>query len=262
MAMQKTTVDGKTLNQRTADLLDMWQFNTLTDFYVVQGSYNSGVSQSAGTHDGGGALDISTANLGDIKHKKWVVKQGRLACFMAYLRPTISGLWNEHIHAGALGDQEASSGLENQFGEYRNGEDALAGYSPDPDPRIHPITVWPNRPLKKVSLFTIYRQFTTKNPKPKMAVKRVQWVLNEKLGSTLPVDGVAGPRTREAYKEWEKKVKAPAADGVPGKFSLSKLGHGRFNVKFLAYEKWRKTQHNSKAFAAQAEKNNPTFPKK
>ena len=83
MSMKRTTVDGKTLNQRTADMLAMWQFNSLRDFYVVQGSYNTGVSASAGTHDGGGAVDLSVYGLGTTGDKKWHVKQGRLSGFAA-----------------------------------------------------------------------------------------------------------------------------------------------------------------------------------
>lgn len=259
MSMKRVTVDGKTLNQRTADMLALWQFNALRDFYVVQGSYNAGgVTASAGTHDGGGALDISVYGM-DLAEKKRVVREGRLAGFMAYYRPTLPGVWNEHIHAGALGDPEASDGLKTQFKEYYAGEDALADHAPDPDPRV-PIKVYPNVKLKKISGLVAYRQFKTKNPKARMTVKRIQWVLNEKLGTNLVCDGVAGPATRAAYKQWEKKIKAPAADGVPGKFGLGKLGEGRFTVSWLAYEKFIAAQKFDKAHAAAAEKNNPTFP--
>lgn len=259
MSMQRTTVDGKTLNVRTADMLRLWQFNSLTDYYVVQGSYNSGVSASAGTHDGGGALDISVYGMPDVAHKKWHVKQGRLAGFMAYYRPPLPGVWNEHIHAGALDDPEASSGLRTQFAEYRAGQDALADHRPDPDPRVS-IRVYPNVTHKTISALVAYRQFTKKNPNKRMTVKRIQWVLNEKLGTNLICDGVAGPQTRAAYKQWEKKVGAPATDGVPGRFGLNKLGEGRFKVSWISYEKWRDTKHNKAAAKAHEEKN-PTFPK-
>lgn len=245
MNMKRVSVDGKTLNRRTANMLAMWEFNSLTKYYVVQGSYNAGgVTASAGTHDGGGALDISVYGMGSTANKKWHVKQGRLAGFAAWYRPTIPNLWNEHIHAIALGDPEASSGAKAQMAEYRNGGDGLKGNAPDPDPRIHPITVWPNRKLKTISYLVAYRQFKAKKPVARMTVRRIQWVLNEKLGTNLVCDGVAGQKTRAAYKQWEKKVKAPKADGVPGRFSLNHLGAGRFKVKYLSYEKWRKTQDN------------------
>ncbi len=238
--MERTYVDGKVVNKRTADMLALWQFNCLQDFYVVQGSYNAGgVAASGGTHDGGGALDLSVYGM-TYAEKMRMVKQGRLAGFMAYYRPTLPGVWNEHVHAGALGDPEASSGLKNQFSSYYNGRDALAGNGPDPDPRVK-IRVYPNVEPKRVSLLTAYRQFKVKNPKKRMTVRRIQWVLNEKLGTNLICDGVAGPKTREAYKKWEKQIKSPDADGVPGRVSLAKLGVGRFTVSSVSYEKWRKT---------------------
>jgi hypothetical protein len=238
MSMKRTTVDGKTLNERTAKMLALWQFNALRDFYVLQGSYNAGgVKASAGTHDGGGALDISVSGM-SFKEKKHNVKQGRLAGFMAYYRPAIPGLWGEHIHAGALGDPEASYGLQHQFAEYRAGQNALADHRPDPDPRVK-IRVYPDVKLKTISLLTVNRQFKAKNPVARSSVKRVQWVLNEKLGLNLICDGVAGPKTRAAYKAWEKKIGAKETDGIPGRPGLKRLGAGRFKVAWLSYEKLR-----------------------
>jgi len=264
MAMKKTTVDGKVLNERTADMLALWEFNSLTNYYVVQGSYNAGgVAASGGTHDGGGALDISVYGLGDTTQKKWHVKQGRLAGFMAYYRPTLPGVWNEHIHAGALGDPDASSGLQNQFAEYRNGGDALVGGAPDPDPKVHPIRVYPKVTHKKVNMVTVYRQFRVKNPKKRTAVARVQWVLNEKTGSNLVCDGVAGPATREAYKKWERQIDAAKKDGLPNKRNLEHLGRGRFKVSFVGWEKFIKAkQTRDKKSAELREREKPTFPKK
>lgn len=255
MSMKRTTVDGKTVNERTLAMLRMWQFNSLTDYWVSQGSYNAGgVSASAGTHDGGGAVDLSVYGLGDLSDKKWHVKQGRLAGFAAWYRPTYPGLWNEHIHAIAIGDDELSSGARAQVSAYYNGRDGLAGNRVDPDPRLREIKVWPNVRLKKVSLLVVYRQFKSKKPVPRTAVKRVQWVLNEKLGTKLIVDGVAGPATRNAYKQWEKKIGADKPEGLPGRPSLKELGKGRFDVSWLGYEKWRKSQYD-KAKASENEKN-------
>jgi hypothetical protein len=254
----KTTVDGKTVNVRTREMLELWQFNALTDYYVVQGSYNSGVSQSAGTHDGGGAVDLSLYGIDD---KPWHVKQGRLAGWAAYWRRTLPGVWNEHIHAIAIGDDELSSGARAQVADYYDGQDALAGSNPDPDPRVKPIPVYPKTPKKRISLLVAYRQFKAKKPVARTTVARIQWVLNEKTDATLTCDGVAGPATRAAYLRWERKIGAKVADGVPGRPSLTELGKGRFKVNTLSYEKWRKQTYN-KARAEENEKKNPTFPQK
>lgn len=259
--MKRTTVDGKVVNRRTAEMLALWEFNALTDLFVVQGSYNAGgVPQSKGTHDGGGAIDVSTHGLGSTEDKKWIVKQGRLAGWMAYLRPTIPNLWNEHIHAGALGDPEASDGLKDQFKEYRAGGDGLKGNAPDPDPRVR-IRVWPKVRYKKVSLLVAYRQFKAKNPEPRMTVKRIQWVLNERLGLDLVVDGIAGPVTREAYKQWEIEIGSKRPNSVPGQYSLNALGEGRFKVNLVTFEKMVQAR-KLRAAQREEEKKNPTFSRK
>lgn len=259
MNMERTTVDGKTVNKRTAAMLRLWQFNSLTDFYVLQGSYNSSVGASAGTHDGGGAVDLSVHGLGSLSSKKYHVKQGRLAGFAAWYRPTISGLWSEHIHAIAIGDDEMSSGARTQVIEYYNGDDGLAGSGNDQDPRVYPIPVYPHVPLKKISLLVAYRQFKAKKPAPRTTVKRIQWVLNEKTDATLICDGVAGPATRAAYKRWERKISAPEQDGVPGRPSLTRLGNGRFRVSFLSYEKMRRNSYDKRT-SELSERVSPTFP--
>lgn len=237
--MKRTTVNGKVVNQRTADMLALWEFNVLQNLVVVQGSYNAGgVSASAGTHDGGGAIDISVRGMPSLAYKRHVVKNGRLAGFAAYYRPTLPGVWTEHIHAIAIGDPEMSAGAKRQVSAYYNRRDALASNGFDPDPRVSPIPVYPNVPLKNVSYLVIYRQFKKSKPKAKMAVKRVQWVLNEKLGLNLVCDGVAGPATRAAYKKWEKQSGSKNPNTAPGKASLKRLGVGRFNVRTVSYEKW------------------------
>lgn len=237
--MKRTTMDGKTVNQRTYDMVKLWEFNCLEDLFVIQGSYNAGgVSASAGTHDGGGAVDITVKDLGSLSAKRWRVKQGRLAGFAAWYRPTISGLWSEHIHAIAIGDPEMSSGARNQVSAYYDGRDGLASNLRDQDLRVSPIPVYPKVPLKKVSLLTAYWQFKTSKPASRYAVRRIQWVLNERINAGLICDGVAGPKTRSAYKRWEARIGAPAADGIPGKYSLSRLGQGRFKMSIVDYEKW------------------------
>lgn len=263
MSMKRTTVDGKTVNQRTADMLAMWQFNSLRDFYVVQGSYNAGgVSASAGTHDGGGAVDLSVYGLGTTADKKWHVKQGRLAGFAAWYRPTLPGEWNEHIHAIAIGDGEMSSGAASQVRDYYAGRNGLASHAADPDPRVSPIPVWPHRPLKRINGLVAYRQFKKKKPNRRTTVKRIQWVLNEKLGTHLVCDGVAGPQTRAAYKAWEKKIGSHLQDGIPGKVSLDRLGVGRFKVSWASFEKWREDHKVTKREQADHEAKHPTFHKK
>lgn len=110
---------------------------------LAQGSYNSGgVAASAGTHDGGGAVDVSVAGLADADVLRTVRTMRRVG-WAAWHREAIAGLWPEHIHAVLLDHQTASAGAKSQMAEYRLGGDGLVGALPDPMPyRPDPIPVF------------------------------------------------------------------------------------------------------------------------
>lgn len=66
-------------------------------------------------------------------------------------------------------------------------------------------------------------------PDPKDDVREVQKALKRKLpkvASDIPVDGYFGPRTQKAYAAWQRRCgfTGSAADGIPGKISLQRLG--------------------------------------
>ncbi len=44
------------------------------------------------------------------------------------------------------------------------------------------------------------------------------------------IDGHFGTKTRSAMIHFERDIDAPQADGIPGGFSLPRLGKGRFTV--------------------------------
>lgn len=150
-----------TFNQRTLFMLDNaqriyeanggdWaQFRLL----ITQGSYNQGgVSASFGTHDAGGAVDISVIDT----QNGWVVMRDevtpmlralRIAGFAAWLRDT-DELYDGsivHIHAIAIGDAEGSEIAQQQvnsdFGYLSgfNGLPPAEGEDPIPDIYGEPI---------------------------------------------------------------------------------------------------------------------------
>lgn len=129
---------GRTVNRRTADMLALaarWAGVTIS---LTQGSYNAGgVSASAGTHDGGGAVDINVNNWSSSTRAK-VVLALRKAGFAAWLRTPAQG-FAYHIHAIAIGDVEASRGAKNQVQSYFNGRNGLANNGADDAERR-----WPN----------------------------------------------------------------------------------------------------------------------
>jgi hypothetical protein len=99
--------------------------------YVTQGSYNrGGVSASAGTHDGGGAIDLNVAGLSS-SERHALVRALREAGFAAWLRkrPTFS---MDHVHAIAIGDPDLPAGARSQVADYFAGRDGLAGRRRDP----------------------------------------------------------------------------------------------------------------------------------
>lgn len=235
MAMKRTTVDGRVVNTRTAAMLERWQFNTLTDLAVVQGSYNAGgVAASAGTHDGGGAVDISVRGYSPAKIKS-LVKAGRKVGFAAWHRTAAQANWAPHIHAIAIGDPELSRGAKNQVAAYYAGRNGLANNGADDGARVK-INPWPVPVTKRVNMLTVHRQFKSKKPKAKLSIKRVQWVLNKKVGAGLLVDGIAGPKTVNAFKKFERKVGAAKVDGIPGKVMLKRLGEDYFKVYTVAFD--------------------------
>ena len=110
------------------------------EFTVTQGSYQppgEGDSKSAGTHDGGGVVDL-----------RWC---GHNAC-IGHLRRAGMAAWHRvpptfdhHIHAVVLGHPLLSDAAHRQVIAYLNGRNGLANDGADDGPRFDPIPrpVWP-----------------------------------------------------------------------------------------------------------------------
>lgn len=97
------------------------------EFQIVQGSYTPGVDASFGTHDGGGAVDISVRSPLDFSLMSddipWLLEALRTAGFAAWLRDQDELYPGSpiHIHAIAVGDEELSEAARRQI-------DGLEGY--------------------------------------------------------------------------------------------------------------------------------------
>jgi hypothetical protein len=127
--LAKVLFRGKTMDRKTAAALAIAERRLGYELTVVQGAYNAGgVRQSAGTHDGGGVVDLAPF---DAKRK---VKVLRDLGFAAWHRPAIPGLWGAHIHAVMRGHQDLAPAAGAQVVSYLAGRDGLAGNSVDPDP--------------------------------------------------------------------------------------------------------------------------------
>jgi len=126
---------GRKFNQRTIDMILEAELLYGSRVPISQGSFNSSVSQSAGTHDGGGAVDFAYTN------DKWV-RILRMVGFAAWHRTPAQGNWGHHTHAIALDDPAASRGAKNQMTSYRNGRNGLANNGSDNHWRPSPIRNW------------------------------------------------------------------------------------------------------------------------
>lgn len=133
----RVTYGGKTVNVRTREMLKLaakWAGVTIT---LTQGSYNTGVAASAGTHDGGGVVDINV-NSWSSSTRAAVQLALRKAGFAAWLRTPDDG-FAYHIHACAIGDREMASLAKSQVQSYFNGRNGLANNNSDSSEHR-----WPN----------------------------------------------------------------------------------------------------------------------
>lgn len=133
-------VSGVVVNRRTKTLLER-AVVALSDSYswtpyLTQGSYHTGTSSSAGTHDGGGVVDIRVTTMTE-NGRNLCVQALREVGFAAWYRTPAEG-FSVHIHAVAIGDWEMSPQAEDQVQDYFNGLNGLANNGPDTLPSSYP----------------------------------------------------------------------------------------------------------------------------
>ena len=126
----RTTHDGKRVDQLTHQALLAAERKLGYELTIVQGSYNAGgVSASAGTHDGGGVVDLAAY---DAPRKVRVL---RSLGFAAWHRKSWQGPWNEHVHAVLIGNQNLAPSAQRQVTAYLDGRNGLANNGADDGPR-------------------------------------------------------------------------------------------------------------------------------
>ena len=138
----KLTYHGATMNTRTKAMLVEAEAKLGTQLGITQGSYNPGGDpSSAGTHDGGGVLDISVAGMTSATRTA-IAKVLRQVGFAAWVRTPDQGNWGFHIHAVALADTDQSTQAQHQAGDYYLGFNGLANHGPDDGPAVSPKVTW------------------------------------------------------------------------------------------------------------------------
>lgn len=134
----RTTFRGVTLNWRTAEMLVVAEKKiSYAPVELSQGSW-SNAAASAGTHAGGGALDVRGSK-GGVPLTRAELDEAQLELrrigFAAWVRTPSQGNWPFHVHAIAIGDRDMSDAAAAQVVAYKNGRDGLAGNGPDYGPR-------------------------------------------------------------------------------------------------------------------------------
>ncbi|MGW5558138.1 peptidoglycan-binding domain-containing protein [Micromonospora sp. NPDC003944] len=137
----KVPRDGYVVNARTQAMLAEAQRLLGYSLVLDQGSYNPGGDPtSAGTHDGGGVVDIAVTGM-TATRRTAVARALRQVGFAAWVRNPNQGDWPWHIHATAINDTDLSSQAQHQVGDYYLGMNGLANQGPDDGPRVS-IKTW------------------------------------------------------------------------------------------------------------------------
>ncbi|WP_030512181.1 peptidoglycan-binding domain-containing protein [Microbispora rosea] len=137
----RVSTGGVVVDTRTRNMLAEAKRLLGRDLVLLQGSYNRGGDPtSAGTHDGGGVVDISVKGMNSAARIA-AVRALRRVGFAAWLRNPDQDDWPWHIHAAAVNDTDLSSQAQHQIGDYYLGLNGLAGRGPDDGPKV-PIRTW------------------------------------------------------------------------------------------------------------------------
>jgi peptidoglycan hydrolase-like protein with peptidoglycan-binding domain len=236
MATKKVRFDGHIFDKRTGDMLKEVQKRFGKRLDVIQGSYNNG-KYSAGTHSGGGAVDLGIPYSG--KDSLRLLKIMREVGFAAWIRDSRDG-FGRHIHGIAIGAPELGSVAKGQIKDYkakpqRNG---LKGHAKDRYSYLKvPVRTWEQYlKLKKKSTFPLPWNRSFGYPAAEKGLTRRLAVdgrggysryspyikrLQKKLG-VEPV-GVFGPKTRHQVKYAQKKRGLPQT-GLVNKDLWNRLG--------------------------------------
>ncbi|MDP9144333.1 MAG: hypothetical protein M3N43_06500 [Actinomycetota bacterium] len=123
---------GVKLDAQTRDILV--EVDKLVGPYIpirpTQGSYSTSVGASAGTHAGGGAVDLSTRDMSPWQIELVVFLLRRTGC-AAWHRAPSEGDWASHVHAINKTARDLSPQAKRQVDSYMAGKNGLASNKPD-----------------------------------------------------------------------------------------------------------------------------------
>lgn len=134
-----TWLAGARTDARTRTMLDEAERIAGVEAIVVQGSYSDGAN-SAGTHAGGGALDLRTWHLSTLSRGRLLLAL-RTVGFAAWYRTKSQG-FDPHIHAVAISCPDLSASARRQVDDYYERKNGLANHGSDDGPWMRPIRTW------------------------------------------------------------------------------------------------------------------------
>lgn len=137
----RVTFEGFAMDARTRDMLLDARALCPAPMVITQGAYSTSVSASAGTHSGGGVIDIRARDLSTTQRSQ-VVSYMRRVGFAAWLRTPSQADWPYHVHAVAVGCPDLSSAAAAQVVDYKNNRNGLASNGPDDGPRTWVNVTW------------------------------------------------------------------------------------------------------------------------
>jgi len=132
-AFDHVTYNGALMDNKTMTFVQTMESHLGYSLTILQGCYNpGGVSQSAGTHDGGGVVDLAPFD-----HDRKVHVARMLGGFYWHRLP-IPGVWGEHIHGGIRNHGTLSPSAKAQQRNY-DGDPPTDGLADQAiDPTWHP----------------------------------------------------------------------------------------------------------------------------
>ena len=135
----RVAFDGQTVNKRTAAMLTEAASILGEPLRLDQGSYSTSDPTSAGTHAGGGAVDINVDGWSAAR-RRTVTGVLRSIGFAAWTRSPAEGDWPWHIHAVAISDPDLAPEAQAQVGDYYLGRNGLKNNGPDTGPAGPKVT--------------------------------------------------------------------------------------------------------------------------
>lgn len=203
----KITRNGKTLTRRVWALIEDVEKEVGLQLTVVQGSYHSGTSQSAGTHDRGGAIDISVHGMSESTAIKVCTAFRKRYGDAWYRSPKYgwpSNLSGPHIHVIVADEPDLSQGAKNQVAAYNRGENGLASHARDPFPRPTQHH-FGSGGSTHVSSGAAVHLSNLRYGKTNDDVKDLQRALNShQSGTDLLVDGIYGEATDRHVRDHQR----------------------------------------------------------